>query len=209
VPQRRRRVFVVGHRGDWRRAAAVLLERQGLCGHPPPRRVAGERFAADVAPSLVSSGRGVERAGETQGQDPVVAIQERAGAERGGPGGKGYSLDGAAYTLEARHQVQAVAFQPRIGRNGRGYAEGVAPPLNGADAGATSDMRPCVVQEVAHTLKAEGCDESEDGTGRGTPIVPQPYEVGNCLTRRMHKGINTTCDEGQTPVVGIDHYNGG
>lgn len=33
VPQRRRRVFVVGHLGDWRRAAAVLFEREGLCGN--------------------------------------------------------------------------------------------------------------------------------------------------------------------------------
>lgn len=38
----------------------------------------------------------------------------------------------------------AIAFQPRIGRNGRGYSEEVAGALNGADAGATSDMRPCV-----------------------------------------------------------------
>jgi hypothetical protein len=30
VPQRRRRVFVVGYLGDWRRAAAVLLERESL-----------------------------------------------------------------------------------------------------------------------------------------------------------------------------------
>jgi DNA (cytosine-5)-methyltransferase 1 len=37
VPQRRRRVFVVGRLGDWRRAAAVLLERTGLHGHPPAR----------------------------------------------------------------------------------------------------------------------------------------------------------------------------
>ena len=29
----------------------------------------------------------------------------------------------------------------------------------------------------------------------------QPYEVANCLTARMHKGINSTLDEGQTPVV--------
>ncbi|MFN7881444.1 MAG: DNA cytosine methyltransferase, partial [bacterium] len=29
----------------------------------------------------------------------------------------------------------------------------------------------------------------------------QPFEVANCLTARMHKGINTTVDEGQTPVV--------
>lgn len=53
LPQRRRRVFVVGHIGaDWRRAAAVLLERHGLSGHPAPSREAGEGFARDVAPSL-------------------------------------------------------------------------------------------------------------------------------------------------------------
>lgn len=32
VPQRRRRVFVVGHFGDWRRAAAVLLELSRVRG---------------------------------------------------------------------------------------------------------------------------------------------------------------------------------
>jgi DNA (cytosine-5)-methyltransferase 1 len=31
VPQRRRRVFVVGCLGDWRRAASVLFERESLC----------------------------------------------------------------------------------------------------------------------------------------------------------------------------------
>ena len=34
-------------------------------------------------------------------------------------------------------------------------------------------------------------------------MVVQPYEVGNCLTARMHKGINSTLDEGQTPVISI------
>jgi DNA (cytosine-5)-methyltransferase 1 len=32
-------------------------------------------------------------------------------------------------------------------------------------------------------------------------MIVQPYEVGNCLTARMHKGINSTLDEGQTPVI--------
>jgi len=36
VAQRRRRVFVVGYLGDWRRAAAVLFESESLCGHPAP-----------------------------------------------------------------------------------------------------------------------------------------------------------------------------
>lgn len=45
VPQRRRRVFVVGCFGDWERAAAVLFERAGVRGHFEPRRTAGEDIA--------------------------------------------------------------------------------------------------------------------------------------------------------------------
>ncbi len=49
VPQRRRRVFVVGHSGgNWRRAASVLFERESLCGHTSTRRKARE----GVAPTL-------------------------------------------------------------------------------------------------------------------------------------------------------------
>lgn len=37
----------------------------------------------------------------------------------------------------------------------------------------------CVTGDVSHTLKAEGFDGSEDGTGRGTPIVAA-FGGGNC-----------------------------
>lgn len=49
VPQRRRRVFVVGHLGDWRRPAAVLFERACLRGDTAPRREAGERPAPTLS----------------------------------------------------------------------------------------------------------------------------------------------------------------
>ena len=48
VPQRRRRVFVVGHLGDWRAPAAVLFERHGLSGHPAPRRPPGAGVASTL-----------------------------------------------------------------------------------------------------------------------------------------------------------------
>jgi DNA (cytosine-5)-methyltransferase 1 len=64
VPQRRRRVFVVGHLGDWRRSAAVLFERESLSGHPAPRRKAGKGIAAPVAPCLRAGGN------ETGGDRP-------------------------------------------------------------------------------------------------------------------------------------------
>lgn len=48
VPQRRRRVFVVGHLGDQRRAASVLFERDCLRGNSPP----GRETRKDLAGSL-------------------------------------------------------------------------------------------------------------------------------------------------------------
>jgi DNA (cytosine-5)-methyltransferase 1 len=49
VPQRRRRVFVVGNLRDWRRAAAVLFERESLQGNTAPRRQAGQRVAPTIS----------------------------------------------------------------------------------------------------------------------------------------------------------------
>ena len=45
VPQRRRRVFLVGHLGNWRSAAEVLFECQSLCGNPEPRRETWKEIA--------------------------------------------------------------------------------------------------------------------------------------------------------------------
>lgn len=45
IPQRRRRVFVVGCLGDWRGAAAVLSEPEGLRGDSPPSRRKGQGVA--------------------------------------------------------------------------------------------------------------------------------------------------------------------
>jgi DNA (cytosine-5)-methyltransferase 1 len=51
VAQRRRRVFVVGYLGDWQRAAAVLFERDSLCGNPAPSRQKREGVAASTGAS--------------------------------------------------------------------------------------------------------------------------------------------------------------
>lgn len=49
VPQRRRRLFIVGCLGDPDAAAAVLAVCEGGCRHPAPRREAGQGAAADAA----------------------------------------------------------------------------------------------------------------------------------------------------------------
>jgi len=98
VAQRRRRVFVVGYLGDWRPAAAVLFEFEGLRRDTAPSREAGQKVAG--------------------------------------------------------------TFTARVNSGGWG---------SDVDLAASEYM--------------------------------QPYQVANCLTQRMHKGMNSDCNEGQTPVL--------
>ena len=56
VAQRRRRVFVVGHLGDWHRAAAVLFERHSLSGHSAPSRQARKGTAPGAASGTRAGG---------------------------------------------------------------------------------------------------------------------------------------------------------
>jgi DNA (cytosine-5)-methyltransferase 1 len=62
--------------------------------------------------------------------------------------------------------------------------------------------------QVAPTIPSR----STAGGGLGTDFDCdgglQPYTVANCLTQRMHKGINSTLDEGQTPVLAPMAFGG-
>jgi len=95
VAQRRRRVFVVGHLGDWRPAAQVLFERDSLRGDPAPSRTAGKETAGSAARS--------------------VAIQDVSGRDKA-QNGKGWNDDGLSYTLDAaatQGVAQAIGFNAR------------------------------------------------------------------------------------------------
>lgn len=52
----------------------------------------------------------------------------------------------------------------------------------GSHANAGGQVAVCVTGEVTHTLKAEGFDASEDGTGRGQPIVAHAIQAGALRT---------------------------
>lgn len=199
VPQRRRRVFIVGYLGDWRHAAAVLFERESLSGNPPPRRKAGQGFTHDVVSSLVSSGRGVERPGETRGQDPVIAVASTGDISHclnaGGMGqidpyGETFISDGVVGGGPENGRISGtVSAKWAKGTGGPAgdetynlVAQGVSPTLRaggnqtGGDRPPGTDVDTCEtlipMLEVAHALRADGFDASEDGTGRGTPLIP-------------------------------------
>jgi len=71
VPQRRRRVFVVGYLGDWRPAAAVLFEPESLRGDSAPSREAGKDIAAAIARSAGHHGRSSPRG---DGADNLISF---------------------------------------------------------------------------------------------------------------------------------------
>jgi DNA (cytosine-5)-methyltransferase 1 len=74
VPQRRRRVFVVGCLGDWRSAASVLFESESLSGHPAPSRETRKR----VAPT-VGTGAPYSRTGNARVEaDALITIAPRS-----------------------------------------------------------------------------------------------------------------------------------
>jgi len=60
---------------------------------------------------------------------------------------------------------------------------------------------------LALTQVADGSSSNDDRNLCGTPLPP---EAANPLTARMHKGINTTADEGQTaiPIVFTQNIRG-
>lgn len=71
VAQRRRRVFLVGHAGDWRGPAAVLLEPPGLRGHSPPRHRPGQAVASGLGSGSPKSGQRIGRR-EAAGNQLIV-----------------------------------------------------------------------------------------------------------------------------------------
>lgn len=111
VPQRRRRVFVVGCLGGWPCAAAVLFEPASLCRDIKASRSKGPNVAA-----LSANGVGTCGADDNQAQTGHL----------------------------------------------------IAHP---------SVFDPSLENLIAHSLRAEGFDASEDGTGRGTPLVPVGFNA--------------------------------
>ena len=74
VAQRRRRVFVVGYLGDWRRAAAVFFERESLSGNPPPSREERKDLTPKVTHCL--RGRGFDASEDGTGRGtPIVPVE--------------------------------------------------------------------------------------------------------------------------------------
>jgi DNA (cytosine-5)-methyltransferase 1 len=185
VAQRRRRVFVVGYLGDWRRAAAVLFERHSLQGDFAPSRQAGQSFTASTKPSLDSEGLQLTvgalcadtHHGAYSGQDAytgrlipqvVGAIDCRIDAQRAQNAQAGHMLP-VFYDIKQHHNPQPTKTV-QLTSNNCTFVRGDTPLV-----------QPIPIHDQA-TRHAGKNGEKTMGKGNGLGIG-QPGEPMNTLTK--------------------------
>ena len=182
VAQRRRRVFVVGYLGDWRRAAAVLFERHSLSGHPAPRREAGK--AAPTIPSRSSAGGGLGTDFDCDGGLISSTGHTAHCLNAGGMGRQDYETetliahafrttgnDGAyetgeqigALTTSTDPNAQIIAFSAKD--HGADARSGLSPTLR-AGGHSKSHANAGVMPAVAYGITRDALDRSGEGSGQ-------------------------------------------
>jgi len=143
VPQRRKRVFVIGCLGDFGSAAAVLFEQHSLQGHSAPRRETRQEVT-EIAGTLAANGGGLDRpAGQGNELDFCIAVYSSYNpARQEGNAVISYALAG-----------NLVSRGDKCTQNESGIYENFSPTLTRTD-----------VHAVAHAFKVRGGCE---GGGKG------------------------------------------
>ena len=153
VAQRRRRVFVIGYRGDWRPAAAVLLEPEGLRGNPPPGRQPGQEAAGTLESRAATGGYDPGAHGAASGH-LIAQTLSANGKDAGGASGK-LNFEFETFLtypiLEPGARTGISTSDPRagigIGEPGdpmftlqAGKQHGIALSIRGRKGGATAEL---------------------------------------------------------------------
>ncbi|MGH7745770.1 MAG: DNA cytosine methyltransferase [Candidatus Dormibacteria bacterium] len=157
IPQRRRRVFVVGYLGDWRPAAAVLFESESLCGNLTPSRKKRKGITRATEISLGSGSKPIDfRNLKFHEGDVSGTIQ----AKKSG----GYSLN---YTtgilLSSTDDIGPLTIGSRSG--GGQHAIGAFKQGNGAKSGSIGRD-----EKVSPTLNS-----ADSGTNRTPALLHKSY----------------------------------
>lgn len=197
VAQRRRRVFVVGYLGDWRRAAAVLFERHSLQGHPAPSREKRKGAAASTGASADG--------GNT---DRVISHAEVTSALCAADGPKGVSDQYA-------HEGKLIAMAH--GQGGAEISFDRSPTLTCIHEAPIILDRAAFNQgaNAQYKFRAEHSETMDSLVARGPHAVLQPIAFSGCddgvdlqinVTPTMRVAGNS---QGNLAVaVGTDLYNG-
>lgn len=174
LAQRRARVLIVGCLGDARRAAQVLLEPEGVRGDLASR---GEA-RADVAGPLGSqpAGGGWRDDLDRAGAFIAVDLQNGGTADLCGTiQSEGQATGNRGYAVLPIQEPTGRAGTVGAARDGTGIGA-AGDPMFALQAGKQHGVA------IAHTLTSGGFDASEDGSGRGVPLV------ASAVTAREGKG---------------------
>jgi DNA (cytosine-5)-methyltransferase 1 len=185
LAQRRRRVFVVGHLGDWRRAAAVLFERESLSGHPAPRREAGEGITCNpegIAGSCCS--KWSKGTGGPAGDEHYNLIAGTLGAEMGRNRGLGNENELALLAFDTTQITHPEnRSNPQPGDPSPSLAKGAQPPA------------------IAFGIRS---DAARDGAAK----TPSPDAEGRVRLRdagfNVYENVAPTIDAGAAHSVAFD-----
>ena len=203
VPQRRRRVFVVGCAGgDWRRAASILLEPEGVRGNPPTRGQAGQGVARRAASGASGGSKGavssiVARAlttschrldSETETLIPFDTTQITHPANRSQP------QPGDPY-----HPLARGAHAPAVTVPAFDWPVDVADPVT-ANEGATYS------HEGSHNFRMHNVVPAQV-IGFQSNLGSQGGDVFNGVSPTMRIGTQSAKGGGNPPAVAFDAYN--
>ncbi|WP_249217690.1 DNA cytosine methyltransferase [Aeromonas salmonicida] len=216
VAQRRRRVFVVASAREGFDPAKVLFECEGVRRDSAPSREAGKAVAALTANGIGTCGADdnqgqagllIAAFGQNNTSGPVHV--SHALNAHSGPHGR-LDFESETFLVQSVHGTQDpdtnVELAHTLGRN-QGQENAVLLPFDTTQitssqnrsnpkygdpchplAGNAHAPAVCITGDITHTLKAEGFDTSEDGTGRGQPIVPVAFsskDYGGDATENM------------------------
>ena len=220
VAQRRRRVFVVGYFGDWRRAAAVLFEPESLSGHPAPRRKPGEKPAPTIS-ARPTGGGGLGTDFDLDGGCVVTAPTLRAGGNKTG-GDRPYGTDvdtcdslvifdttqitsAANYSnpkpgdpchpLAAGAHAPAVAFSimpMNSGKDFKGRETDIAQPVMAAGPAAENQGGDYVVQPQASAVRRLTPEECERLQGFPDDYTLIPWRRGMAPDGPRYKALGNS-----------------
>jgi DNA (cytosine-5)-methyltransferase 1 len=179
VPQRRRRVFLVGHLGaEQRGAAAVLFEQHCLQGHPAPSREAREDLASNAGEGFTASsfGKYAEGCGTLRrdGGD-LGGGSETLTIWRGSDQANAETVEGQAGTLNCnKGQQGGIAALPYFRATGRSsYTEAESAEALRACAAKHGDTDLVVSGEVVGTVTAR--------KGRNNGIANDDVQPGHLI----------------------------
>lgn len=222
VPQRRRRVFVVGYLGDWRPAAAVLFERDGLPWDPSSSGEAGEDAPAGVGPRSPShwdDGGGPHPTlnQSAKGSGGIGASNQEIFSQRGGglvPGP----------TFYERHdqggRVKEVTVAPSVSATADNGCE--VPLVMGAPSKPMSDDVAGTISANHGNIRAEDAwggklvtDMRGRGDGKTAPTLctdhasrPSDYCPVVFTAGNLSRGAGPSPSEKVSPTLKSDHGRG-